>query len=271
MRVRLAFSTSTGTPLVVRLDRHSDFTTFYEVIVEGCYDDLLRIMGPGDVVVDAGANIGLFTLLASVRVGPTGRVLAVEPDPENFSRLDECIRENRISNVDLFALALEEVSGDRRFLEGSGNTARVVTQPSAQGATPVSTITVDEISRREKRQPTVVKIDVEGSEAGVFRGLSETLASVRALVVEVENADSASVIASSLSQFRISPIRTPGLRRYLVTALHRPLLLPALELNNRFRSVLRLARRGFSPRALVRGYPENWLAERQPRSGATTR
>lgn len=271
MRVRLALSNSTGVPLVVRLDRHSDFTTFYEVIVEGCYDDLLRIIGPGDVVVDAGANIGLFTLLASLRVGRTGRVLAIEPDPENFSRLGECMRENRISNVDLFSLAVEEVSGDRRFVEGTGNTARVVTRPPAQRAIPVTTITMDEIARREKRRPTVVKIDVEGSEARVFRGFSETLASVRALVVEVENAGSASAIASSLTQFQISPIRTPSLRRYLITALHRPLLLPALELNNHFRSVFRLTRRRFSPRALVRGYPENWLAERQPRSGATTR
>lgn len=256
---------------MVRLDRHSDFTTFYEVVVEGCYDDLLRRMRPGDVVVDAGANIGLFTLFASVRVGRSGRVLAIEPDPENFSRLGESVRENRLANVDLFPFALADSSGDSRFMGGSGNTAHVVDHPTGPTAVRVTTITLDEVARRAKLRPTVAKVDVEGSEAPVFRGFSDALTEVRALAVEVENADSAAVVSGALDEFRISPIRTSGLRSYFVTAMRRPLLLPALELNNRFRSVLRLARRRFSPRALVRGYPENWLAERQPRSGTTTR
>src|SRR5436305_13235898 len=48
---------------------------------------MVRVLREGDIVVDIGANIGYLTVLASLLVGPTGRVIAFEPDPENVLRL----------------------------------------------------------------------------------------------------------------------------------------------------------------------------------------
>ena len=63
------------------LHRHSDFSAFYQVFVEKDYPNLMNKITQGDTIIDAGANIGIFTIISSILVGETGRVLAVEPDP----------------------------------------------------------------------------------------------------------------------------------------------------------------------------------------------
>jgi hypothetical protein len=60
---------------------------------------LFRILRPGEVVIDVGAHVGKYSVLLSRRVGPTGRVLAVEANPETFAALEQNLRLNRRSNV----------------------------------------------------------------------------------------------------------------------------------------------------------------------------
>src|SRR5262249_50498938 len=66
----------------------------------------------GDVFVDVGANIGLFTLIAADRVGPTGKVIAFEPTSTTFDRLLRNVRLNRFSNVQCVKSALSDRSGE---------------------------------------------------------------------------------------------------------------------------------------------------------------
>jgi tRNA G37 N-methylase Trm5 len=68
------------------------FWPYYGILFVGEYDPLLKSLRRGDIVLDAGANIGIFTLLAS-RIAEL--VIAVEPDPENFSYLKYNIELNR--------------------------------------------------------------------------------------------------------------------------------------------------------------------------------
>jgi precorrin-6B methylase 2 len=53
----------------------------------------------GDVVVDVGAHIGRYTIIASKRVGPNGKVIAIEADPSNFEMLNRNVQLNRLANV----------------------------------------------------------------------------------------------------------------------------------------------------------------------------
>ena len=53
----------------------------------------------GDVVIDVGAHIGRYTIIASKRVGPNGKVIAIEADPSNFEMLNRNIQLNRLANV----------------------------------------------------------------------------------------------------------------------------------------------------------------------------
>ena len=58
------------------LNRHSDYSSFYQVFVENSYPNLLRLLKDGDTVIDAGANAGVFTVMASYLVGGSGRIIA---------------------------------------------------------------------------------------------------------------------------------------------------------------------------------------------------
>ena len=66
----------------------------------GCYEPeetevVSSYLRPGMTFVDGGANVGYFTCLAASLVGPTGRLVAIEPDPVLFNRLERTIRENQ--------------------------------------------------------------------------------------------------------------------------------------------------------------------------------
>ena len=76
-----------GPDLIVNVWRRGNFSALYQVVLMQSYDALLKSMKPGDIVVDAGANVGMFTLLAAAHVGPSGLVIAVEPVLENFKEL----------------------------------------------------------------------------------------------------------------------------------------------------------------------------------------
>src|SRR4051794_15774837 len=63
---------------------------------------LRTLLARGSVVVDAGANIGQYTLLAAKATAPRGRVLAFEPEPDTFGELRHNVLANRLTNVDVF-------------------------------------------------------------------------------------------------------------------------------------------------------------------------
>jgi predicted RNA methylase len=69
---------------------------------------MLRVLREGDIAVDIGANIGYLTVLASLLVGPTGRVVAFEPDPENVLRLRANVALNTGCNVTIVEKAVTD-------------------------------------------------------------------------------------------------------------------------------------------------------------------
>ncbi|MEM2240339.1 MAG: FkbM family methyltransferase [Candidatus Bathyarchaeia archaeon] len=72
--------------------------------------DILRYFKPKDgwIVADVGANVGWYTLIASRKVGPKGKVLAIEPEPRNFQTLCKNIHDNRLKNVIPLRIALSD-------------------------------------------------------------------------------------------------------------------------------------------------------------------
>ena len=82
---------------------------------------------PGDVAIDAGANIGFFTTLLSRWVGENGRVAAIEPDFDNLRLLRLNLDENGCDNVGVIACAVGEVAGEASFSRdrATGATGRV--------------------------------------------------------------------------------------------------------------------------------------------------
>lgn len=135
---------------------------------------------PGTTAIDVGANVGIFTVPLALAVGTRGRVLAVEPSPENVAQLEHNIRLNDLENVDVHAIALASAPGEVALQLGADpafhSTATVVRSRDAAATTTVRAETLDNIWR-EADSPAVsfLKIDTEGAELDVLNGARELL------------------------------------------------------------------------------------------------
>lgn len=157
-------------------------------------DALCRLLSPGDVFYDVGANVGFFSLLAARLVGPTGRVVAFEPALDNVAVLAGNVRRNRADNVLISAEAVSHTTGVERLSLASFSGGHSLVRRSADGwAALVETVSLDDFAaRRGVAAPDVVKIDVEGAEVAVLEGMSSLLtAGGPALIVEVDGSTSA--------------------------------------------------------------------------------
>lgn len=138
--------------------------------------------------VDAGANVGLFTLLMAHRVGPSGRVLAYEPDPGSFDSLVENLRRNRAGHVDARRQALGPAKGVGRLDPSAANAGdhRVrAGSPLAAGEVGVDVVTLD--SAWPADQPLdFIKMDIQGAEAQALLGMERTWRSQERLVMLLE-------------------------------------------------------------------------------------
>jgi FkbM family methyltransferase len=136
-----------------------------------------RYLRAGDGFIDVGANIGVYTLLASSIVGMDGRVESFEPGMKALERLRENVFLNRLDQVHLHAMAVGEESGNVLFTQDDEDSCnRVVSQNSAQSSkcTNVPCVRLDDVL--SEHPYAMGKIDVEGSELRVLKGAKKMLA-----------------------------------------------------------------------------------------------
>lgn len=127
-------------------------------------------------VMDIGANLGLYTLLLARLVGPTGSVIAIEPDPELFEALDTNCRINGADHVERIHAAAAARPGSLtlyRSLVNAGDNRVGGHSSSTTRRIDVQARTVDEIAGG--RRLDFVKIDVQGWEGEVFRGMKQVI------------------------------------------------------------------------------------------------
>ena len=139
---------------------------------------MLSLVRPGDTVLDIGAHIGYYTASFAKRVGPGGRVFAFEPNPVNYSRLVDHLKRNQLDNVTALNCAASDEKGTGTLHLHSRNTGMASLHPHrfAEPAGEVETVVPDQILAEAGAGPVaLIKIDVEGHELGVIRGLRATL------------------------------------------------------------------------------------------------
>ena len=128
----------------------------------------------GGIAVDVGANIGYHALRMAKTVGPTGRVVAVVPSPRALGRLARNVSLNNLANMTVVAAALGDHDEDSCRLTVQSSfplSGRAVPETAV-----VRLLTLDSLIRElALRRLDLLKIDVDGHEARVFRGAGETL------------------------------------------------------------------------------------------------
>lgn len=165
------------------------------IFMEGTYEPGLlsfmgRVLRPGDVFLDVGANIGLMSLAASCYVGPTAGVYAFEPESSMFRRLLENIELNKVQNVTAVQTAVGAMNEIREVfaypLVNIGRASLVKSQ-GAELAGQTSVITLASfVEERKLEGIRMIKIDVEGFEYEVLAGARACLSGEQAPILSVE-------------------------------------------------------------------------------------
>ncbi len=133
---------------------------------------------PGDVYVDIGANVGVMSFNAAKAVGPSGKVIAFEPDQANSIRFLQGVIANTFANVVLFSVALSN-KPSVFSLTGSSNTYLISPENSNRL---IQAIPGDYVLNSETRID-FIKIDIEGHEPFALKGIAQTLARHTPLVL----------------------------------------------------------------------------------------
>jgi FkbM family methyltransferase len=132
-----------------------------------------RYLRSGDNVLDVGANIGVYSLLAASRVGPSGSVLSFEPGPEALRRLTENLRLNKLDNVKVQAYALGDHSGQVDFINCCDTTNRMQTE--ADEGKSIIAVPVARLDDVIWLDCAFGKMDIEGAEPVALRGAERLL------------------------------------------------------------------------------------------------
>lgn len=148
------------------------------------------ILKPGGLFVDVGANIGYFTLLASSCVGPDGKVVAIEPLPDLRERLRTNIVLNDFRVCTVLDVAISDSEHVVDFFEGPAHHRGLSALTPVDGVSRVHrvrslpmSVAIDKAEKID-----LVKIDVEGAEFQVLRGMSEIFQAQRPdLIVEISD------------------------------------------------------------------------------------
>jgi FkbM family methyltransferase len=132
-----------------------------------------REIAAGDIVYDLGANVGFYSLLASVLTGEKGHVYCFEPLARNIAFLKRHIEMNRIQNCTILEAATAEVDGYAHF---DPSPEPSMAHLSEHGEKTVRTVRVDTlVESGEIRPPNVMKIDIEGAESAALQGAAQTI------------------------------------------------------------------------------------------------
>jgi FkbM family methyltransferase len=163
------------------------YKTYFEA---GPVDRLREFVPEGALVIDVGANVGFFSLRFADWVGDTGKVIAIEPEDQNYAHLVEAIGRRGLAHRVETLKAVAAAAPGQIFLEI--NALHPADHKISRDGTglPVNAVTLDQlVPDRAKARPALVKIDVQGAEMMVLAGATGILALAGpALFVELEEA-----------------------------------------------------------------------------------
>ncbi len=154
-----------------------DTTVSQELLLSGKWEEyetelFKKSIKKGDVVIDIGAHIGYYTLIAARIVGDRGRVYAFEPDPKNFHLLKMNVEENGYKNVILVNKAVADTDGEMRLFLNAENTGdhRIYQSGDQRKSVNIEVITLDKFFKNKNKRIDLIKMDIQGAEVRALKG-----------------------------------------------------------------------------------------------------
>ena len=150
-----------------------------------------EVVKEGDVVLDLGANLGYYSLLAARLVGSQGKVYAFEPEPRNYRLLLKNIKLNGYSNIIPLQKAVSDETGKvKLFLSSKDSGAHNIRDSSnrieSREFVEIEAVNLDEFFAGKNHSVNVIKMDIEGSEPKAFLGMQRIMSENRDLKLFIE-------------------------------------------------------------------------------------
>lgn len=170
----------------------NNFVGLYSFVAGEYEPELLRFLrdslAPGQVFIDVGGNIGLYSALAARRVGKGGRVVVFEGHPAIAAMLRENMALNRLANVEVVSAAVGAAPAKTMMKLETGNSgASHVSNSNEPGNVEVDVVTIDAaLAKFGIDHVDYIKIDVEGFEEFALTGAAETIANNDAVTIQIE-------------------------------------------------------------------------------------
>jgi len=175
----------------VRISDISFYTTsfpLFELVNELRGYLLLGDLRPGDTVIDAGTSSGISAMYFAKRIGPAGKLICLEPDPNAIEILSENIMINNLENVILLKKGISDRSGRESLLISNVGASRI-SEGFGEECKPVISIeavTLDEVIRQYSlNKVDFVKMDIEGAEVKIVEDLTSLLATQPELIIAI--------------------------------------------------------------------------------------
>src|SRR5919202_3302307 len=161
-------------------------------------NEIIELFRPkqGDIVVDVGAHIGRYTIIASKRVGATGKVIAIEAHPGNYEMLNRNIKLNGLTNVTTLNFAVySKETKIKLFLPGEKSNRTIYNTLISTRATDeekfveVNADTLDDLLQNNEishADVNWIKIDVEGAELDVLKGADSIMSNSKNITLLIE-------------------------------------------------------------------------------------
>ena len=177
-----------------------------------------RLVRPGDVVIDIGANWGLHAIYLSQLVGPEGFVIALEPYPLAFGELKWHLQANQCLNTKPMLLAIGDLDGEDAFVPSEspsqGALRSVSRAPQGANAIRVEVKTLDALAALlHLERLALVKIDVEGAEGKILAGARKVIQTFQPhFVIDLHTPEQASSVTGTLARcgYRFSQLDKSG-------------------------------------------------------------
>jgi FkbM family methyltransferase len=203
----------------ITLDRNDSLL----LSINGVYEEtearlVERSIRPGDVVVDVGAHIGYYTLLAARAAGPEGQVLAFEPERENYALLTANVAANGYANVSALNKAVMAESGTQPLFVSSENAGdhHLYAGGDDRPSYDVEAVSLDDFFAERPKAVDVIKMDVQGSEPFVLQGMRELLQANDSMLLFTELAPQSLSDAGSSAPEYVRALREAGFELHVI-------------------------------------------------------
>lgn len=190
---------------------------FFEVFFENSYEKYNKIK-PGDIVIDIGANIGLFTIKASQSTGKSGFIVAIEPEPRNIKVFNLNLK--YYPDVILIPKAVGNFRGEIDLMIGthSGSHTVNIDNDGDFFTKAIITVPIDTLDNIIKelnvKEIDFVKIDVEGGELEVLKGAVNVLNRIKFLAIAAYHNKADNILITEFLKTRNFKVRSDGKEVY---------------------------------------------------------